>query len=75
MKMYAVVEVWLHTLTTALDGGEWSGSHLNHFIQGEGTPGMHGIGGCVGPRAGLDAMEKREISSPRWELNPDSSAM
>jgi hypothetical protein len=29
------------------------------------------IGDWVGPRAGLDAMEKRETSYPYPELNPD----
>jgi hypothetical protein len=43
-------------LTFALDGGEWSASRLCHF-----TPGTHWIGGWVGPRAGLDAVEKRRI--------------
>jgi hypothetical protein len=49
MKMYTVVDVWLHTLTSALDGGEWSGSHLNYFIHGDGTPDTHWIGGCMDP--------------------------
>jgi hypothetical protein len=38
-------------LTLALVGGEWSAS----------LHGTHWIGGRVGPRAGLDAMEKRKI--------------
>jgi hypothetical protein len=63
MKMYATVEVWLHTLTSALDGGEWSVSHLNHFIHGEGTLGTHWVRGCVSPRASIDAVEKRKILS------------
>jgi hypothetical protein len=25
----------------------------------------------VGPKAGLDMVSKRKISSTRWELNPD----
>jgi hypothetical protein len=28
------------------------------------------IGGWVGPKAVLDAVVKRKISSPRWESNP-----
>jgi hypothetical protein len=43
-------------LTLALDGGEWSALHPCHF-----TPFTHWIGGWVGPRAGLDAVEKRKI--------------
>jgi hypothetical protein len=34
------------------------------------APGTHWIGGWVGPRAGLDAVVKRKISSPRRESNP-----
>jgi hypothetical protein len=37
---------------------------------GERTPGIHCIGGWVGPRAGLDVVVKRKITSPFWELNP-----
>jgi hypothetical protein len=32
--------------------------------------GDHWIGGCVGPRAVLDAVVKRKIPSPRQESNP-----
>jgi hypothetical protein len=47
-------------LTSALDGGEWSGSHPGRFIPGEIATGTHWMGGWVGPRAGLDAVEKRK---------------
>jgi hypothetical protein len=30
----------------------------------ERDPGTHWIGGCIGPRAGLDAVVKRKIPSP-----------
>jgi hypothetical protein len=36
----------------------------------ERDPGTHWIGGCVGPRAVLDAVVKRKIPSPRQESNP-----
>jgi hypothetical protein len=36
----------------------------------ERAPGTHWIGGWVGPRAILDAVVKRKISSPRRESNP-----
>jgi hypothetical protein len=42
-------------LTSALDGCEWSASG-----PGEIAPGTHWIGGWVGPRVGLDAVEKRK---------------
>jgi hypothetical protein len=43
-------------LTLALDGGEWSTSHSSRFTL-EGAPGTHWIGGWVGPKASLDAVE------------------
>jgi hypothetical protein len=50
MKKYWGVEVQIHAfLTFALDKGEWSASCLDCF-----TPGMHWIGGWVGPRADLE---------------------
>jgi hypothetical protein len=48
-------------LTSALDGGEWSASSHCLFIPEERAPGTHWIGGWVGPRAGLDAVETRKI--------------
>jgi len=35
MKTYGGVEVQLHTLTSALDGGDWSPSHPDRFTLGE----------------------------------------
>jgi hypothetical protein len=37
---------------------------------GKEPPGTHCIGGWVGPRAGLDAVVRRKISSPYWDTNP-----
>jgi len=56
-------------LTTALDGGEWSDSRPGCFIPRERAAGTHWIGGWVGPRAGVDAVSKRKIPSPRQESN------
>jgi hypothetical protein len=39
----------------------WSGSHLKHFIHGEGTLGTHWVRGCLSPRASPDAVDKRKI--------------
>jgi hypothetical protein len=59
-----------HSLTSALNGGEWSASRPGRFTSKERAPGTHWIGGWVGPRAVLDAVVKRRISSPRRESNP-----
>jgi hypothetical protein len=39
------------------------------YIQGK-TASTHWTGGWVDPRAYLDVVEKRKISSQYWELNP-----
>jgi hypothetical protein len=58
-------------LTSALDGGEWSASRPCHFTPGERAPGTHCIGGWVGPRTGLDDVERRKIlPPPGLELRP-----
>jgi hypothetical protein len=59
-----------HSLTSALDGGEWSVSRPSCFTSRERAPGTHWIGGWVGPRAVLDAVVKRKIPSPRRDSNP-----
>jgi hypothetical protein len=60
----------MHSLTSALDGGEWSASRPGRFTPREKAPGTHWIGDWVGPRAVLDAVVKRKIPSPCRELNP-----
>jgi hypothetical protein len=45
-----------HSLTSALDGGEWLASRPRRFTPRERAPGTHWIGGWVGPRAVLDAV-------------------
>jgi hypothetical protein len=62
-----------HSLTSALDGSEWSALHPVRFTLKERAPGIHWIGAWVGPRAVLDAVVKREIPSPRRESNPRTS--
>jgi len=46
-------------LTSTLHGGEWSALPLGRFTTRERAPGIHWIGGWVGPRAGLDVVAKR----------------
>jgi hypothetical protein len=43
----------MNSLTSALDGGEWSASRPGHFTPRERAPGTHWIRGWVGPRAVL----------------------
>jgi hypothetical protein len=60
MKAYGGVDVEIHIfLTSALVGGEWSGSHPGYFTPRERAPGSHWLGGWVDPRAGLDDMETK----------------
>jgi hypothetical protein len=42
---------------------------LVSFTPRERAPGTHWIGGCVGPRASLDAVVKRKFSIPRRQSN------
>jgi hypothetical protein len=57
-----------HSLTSAIDGGEWS--RPGRFTPRERAAGTPWIGGWVGPRAVLDAVMKRKIPNPRRESNP-----
>jgi hypothetical protein len=59
-----------HSLTWALGGGEWSDPRPGRFTPRERDPGTHWIGSWVAPRAGLDAVVKRKVPSPRRESNP-----
>jgi hypothetical protein len=69
MKAYGWRHSSTHSLTLALDGGEWSGSRPDRFTPRERAPGTHWIGGWVGPRAVLDTVVKRKIPSPCQESN------
>jgi hypothetical protein len=64
----------MHSLTSALDGGEWSASRAGRFTPGERAPGTHWIGGWVGPGAILNAVVKRKIPSPFRESKPNRPA-
>jgi hypothetical protein len=50
---------------------EWSACRLSRFTPEERVPRTHWIGSCVGPRAGLDDMDKcKFLNSPGLELRP-----
>jgi hypothetical protein len=59
----------MHSLTSALDGGEWSVSRPGRFTHRKRAPGTHWIGGWLGPRASLETVMKRKIPSSRRESN------
>jgi hypothetical protein len=72
MKAYVGVEsggIVPPLSTLALLGGDWSVSHHCHC-----SFSAHWTGGCVGPRASLDNMEKRKITCLYQEMNPTHSA-
>jgi len=43
----------MHSLTSALDEGQWSASLLGCFTPSVRAPGTHWIGGWVSPRSGM----------------------
>jgi hypothetical protein len=67
---YGAVDVENHVfLTSALVAGEWSASHPGRFTPGERASATHWVGGQVGPRAGVNDKERREIQPlPGLEL-------
>jgi hypothetical protein len=46
----------MHSLTSALDGGEWPASRSESFNPREIAPDTNWIGGWMGLRAGLDVV-------------------
>jgi hypothetical protein len=58
-------------LDLVLVGGEWSASRPDRFTPGKTVPVTHWIGGWVGPRTGLDDVERRTfLTLPGLELRP-----
>jgi hypothetical protein len=67
-----------HSLTSALDGGEWSASHPGRLTPRERAPGIHWIGGWVGPSAVLDAVILKRIFGTRgrkWQETGEDCIM
>jgi hypothetical protein len=60
---------YTHSLTSALDGSEWSVSRPGRFTPRERAPGAHWIGGWVGPRAILDTELSRLFNLHRTVQN------
>jgi hypothetical protein len=50
-----------HSLTSALDGDEWSASRPGRFTTREGAHGIHWIGAWGGLRAGLETLPPRIV--------------
>jgi hypothetical protein len=62
MKAYGGVDIYIHAfLTSEIFGGEWSASRLDRFTHRERAPGTYWEGDWVGPRTGLDDVEKRKF--------------
>jgi hypothetical protein len=72
MKEYEGVAVLIYVfLTSKLVGGEWSAWRPGRFTIGGRATSNLWIGGEVGPRAGLDDVEKRKfLILPGLELRP-----
>jgi hypothetical protein len=70
MKTCSGVEVQIHVFkTSVLVGGEWSASPPGRFTPRERGLCIHWIGDWVGPRAGLDDVERKKILYlPGFEL-------
>jgi len=63
MKRIGGVDVYAtYSLTSTLDGGEWSASRPGRFVPREIVSGTPWIRGWVGSRAGMDAVAKRKIT-------------
>lgn len=70
-KYMGGVEVQLHLfLTSGLDAGEWSASHLDHFTCTEKALGTEGTRRLGRPQSWSGCCDEEKI--PYWELNPYS---
>jgi len=59
------------SLTSALDGGQWSASRHSSFIPWERAPGTHWTGGWVGHKADLTRWRReKRVFAPAENPNP-----
>jgi hypothetical protein len=66
MKACGGVDVQIHVfLAEALVRGERTASRRSHITPGERVPGTYWIGDWVGPRTGLDDVEKQKFLNHR----------
>jgi len=77
-RLEGVLGEWRYSytpsLTSALDGGEWSASRPGRFTPRVRAPSTPWIRVWVGPRAGPDAVANRKVSSlPLPGTEPQSS--
>jgi hypothetical protein len=69
MKAYGGVDVYIHIFLTSTLVGDGQLHAPAALLPGERAPGIHWIGGWLGPRAGLDDMKKRKfLTVPGLEL-------
>jgi hypothetical protein len=73
MKVYWEVDVYssIHSLTSALDGGEWSALRPGRFTPREGAPGTPTL---VGPQSRSGHGCEEIIPNPCRDSNPRSSS-
>jgi hypothetical protein len=71
MEAYGGVEIQIHILlTSVLDGGEWSSSPSSRLTPGETDRDTDWLGDRVGPRAGMDFVEKGKSLAYSGSRNP-----
>jgi hypothetical protein len=70
MKRFGEFRYTYTILNIGTNGGEWSDSRAGRFTSGKIAPGSYCIGRWVGPRAGLDAINKRKSLSPAEKQKP-----
>jgi len=72
MNTYGGVEVQLPSLTSAVAGGELLVSQPSHSTSRNTVHSTYSTGSWVGPRTGLDTLEKLKISIACWESKQNS---